>query len=136
MLVGWEVYPNLRVSDRLHLRELQRRILDWLRGPSDPAVGLRVWQDLEAFLQLLSLINRRQELIDHDHQIVIAASASVCTCTEPSLPESTMQLLARLEGLDDDIDVLLASPERSEPARWRTTLERFGASTTPSQGAE
>jgi len=136
MLVGWEVYPSLRVRDRLHLRELQRRILDWLRSANDPAMGLRVWQDLEAFIRMLSQINRRQELIEHDTQVVAAVSASIATCSEPALPEATIELLARLEGLDDDLDALLASPERSSPERWRAMFERLPPYMTPGRGAE
>lgn len=136
MLVGWEVYPSLRVRDRLHLRDLQRRMLDWLRSESDPALGLRVWQDLETFLRMLSQINRRQELIEHDTQLIVAATESVATCVEPSLPDVTMQLLAQLDGLDDDLDALLASPERGSPERWRTVFQRLSSYGTPTRGQE
>jgi hypothetical protein len=133
MLVGWEVYPSLRVRDRLHLRDLQRRILDWLRRDRDVVDGMRLWQDLSGFISMLSQVNRRQELVEHDTRVVSAARARIAACG-PELDEATLALLASLEGLDDEVDALLASSERGVAARWHAPLERLAAQLRCGQG--
>jgi hypothetical protein len=72
VLVGWDVYPDLRVRDRLLLRELQERVLAWLRGEHEDAssAGTRLFQDLAACVEMFSLVNRRQELVEHDAAVV------------------------------------------------------------------
>lgn len=121
--VGWDVYPQLRVRDRLQLRELQRRVLDWLREPEDAVAGLRLWQDLVAFIRLLAFINRRQELVEHDTLTIQSALERLGTCG-PSVPEDLIKSLMTLTGLDDDVDALLASSARADAAAWVPALHR------------
>ncbi len=58
-----DAYWHLRYDDRVELRKLQRRILDWLTSGSDDRDGLRLWQEVAAFSQLLDEIERRSELV-------------------------------------------------------------------------
>ncbi|MBX3261290.1 MAG: hypothetical protein KIS83_21470 [Rubrivivax sp.] len=125
MLVGWEVYPSLRVRDRLQLRELQRRILDWLRQDKDPTAGLRLWQDLVTFIRMLSQVNRRQELVEHDTRTVLELADRLATVERESLSDDALDLLASLEGLDDEVDQLLASRSRSLRDAWREPIARL-----------
>lgn len=122
MLVGWEVYPSLRVRDRLQLRELQRRILDWLRDGRDVISGMRLWQDLVVFVRMLGQVNRRQELVEHDARVVREQRERLaCMFT---VPEDVLAVLASLEGLDDEIDGLLQSSRRTNAEAWRAALAR------------
>ncbi|NIR42317.1 MAG: hypothetical protein GWN07_41585, partial [Actinobacteria bacterium] len=70
VLIGQDVYPDLRVDDRRQLRTLQHRLLDWLRSdPADPSStqeGVRLRQDIIGFGQMLGAVRNRQELIEHD----------------------------------------------------------------------
>ena len=114
-LVGWDAYPEMRVQDRLLLRELQQRILAWLRGGSEstPAAGIRLWQDLAASVEMFSLVNRRQELVAHDSLAIRELFAK----GESLRPDAAMmQALASLEGLDQELDELLASSQPPPPA--------------------
>jgi hypothetical protein len=111
MLVGWDVYPQLRVRDRLQLRELQRRVLEWLRSDHDRLSGMRLWQDLVGFVRMLGQVSRRQELVEHDSQVIRDARARL---TDGAVPGDLLALLARLEGLDEDVDALLASSARTD----------------------
>lgn len=124
MLVGWEIYPSLRVRDRLQLRELQRRILDWLRQERDVEDGLRLWQDLVGFVRMLSQVNRRQELVDHDARVVRAAQGGLASPEIAEVPAEMLGELRSLEGLDDEVDALLASAERRASA-WAEPIARL-----------
>jgi hypothetical protein len=105
-LVGWDIYPEMRVQDRLLLRELQQRVLDWLRGGPEAtsAAGVRLWQDLTGCLQMFLLVNRRQELVEHDTAIVRALAAQV---EASELDASAWASVRALEGLDPELDQLL-----------------------------
>jgi len=108
ILVGWDAYPEMRVQDRLLLRELQLRVLGWLRGGPEAttAAGMRLWQDLAGCVEMFSLINRRQELVAHDSAIVRALVDGERSESDPELREA----LRPLDGLDRDLDDLLAGP--------------------------
>jgi len=110
ILVGWDAYPEMRVQDRLLLRDLQQRILDWLRGGPDAsaAAGIRLWSDLAASIEMLTLVNRRQELIAHDGAVVRELFAKG---EELEVDAVTLHALAAIEGLDKELDELLAAPQ-------------------------
>lgn len=61
VLVGWNAYPLLRVRDRLQLRELQQRILAWLRPQNrvDDVAGMRLWQDVVGFVAMTTPTSSR-----------------------------------------------------------------------------
>jgi hypothetical protein len=107
LLVGWDIYPDMRVQDRLVLRDLQQRILEWLRGDdtATAASGLRLWQDLAGCIEMFSLVNRRQELVEHDSKLV----RELWEAVDGPLPfEHALEAMRALEGLDRELDELLA----------------------------
>ncbi len=122
-LVGWDIYPELRVQDRLLLRDLQQRMLDWLRAGTDTAAGIRLWQDLAACVEMFWLVNRRQELVEHDAAILRAV---VDRLDAPSLSEEAAHALRELEGLDRELDEVLASAS-FEPGAVRPIVQRLAA---------
>ena len=133
VLVGWDVYPHLRVRDRLALRELQRRILDWLREGAEPTSGIRLWQDLAAFLRMLAQINRRQELVDHDARLVRAARDELVGAAV--VHEELLARLSSLEGLDEGIDALLRPPPCTDAAAWDEALAALSSPRCPPASA-
>lgn len=98
MLVGRDIYPNLRIPDRRELRSIQNRIIGWLRD-EDAAAGVRLWQDLLGFVRLVAQVNRRQELVDHDARML---RRLLDGRSEPVALD-----LRALRGLDDELDGLL-----------------------------
>lgn len=140
-LVGWDVYPELRVHDRLQIRVLQCRILGWLQAGEAGATadGVRVWQDLVAFVRMMGQINRREELVEHDRGVVGRAWQMLAGVEAAGdVPEPILRLLASLEGLDDALDGLLQAGVR-RASRWREVLEPLRAHlgpVTPAPGGE
>jgi hypothetical protein len=125
MLVGWDVYPQLRVRDRLQLRDLQRRVLDWLRSDRDATAGRRLWEDLVGFVRMLAQVSRRQELVEHDAKVVHDARERLAVGSHGVVPDDLLAALTSLTGLDDDVDMLLASPEKARAGAWSPHLERL-----------
>lgn len=71
ILQGHNAYYELRLSDRITLRELQGRVLAWVKSLREsPRAGAALLQDLEGFVSLTRQINRRSELIEHDRFLV------------------------------------------------------------------
>ena len=122
-LVGWEIYPEMRVADRLLLRELQQRILDWLRGAADggSASGIRLWQDLAGCVEMFSLVNRRQDLVEHDSAII---RRLLDVIEHSALPEPTWDEVRALEGLDHELDQVIAASAK-DPAALRAIVSRL-----------
>ena len=138
VLVGWNVYREMRVHDRLVLRDLQRRILDWLRDtPTETrGDGLRLWQDLTACVEMFSLVNRRQELVEHDGAVVRDSLLRLRKAA--AVDDQTCAQLESLDGLDQELDDLLAERPRPSVSRIVGVLERltyqFGPVLTPPPG--
>ncbi len=126
-LVGHSVYEYTRVTDRIQFRKLQWQTISWLRGKDgfNAQAGLKLWQDLMAFTQLLSGINNRAEIREHDrtvldqiHKVLYAGDAA------GRVPEVTMAMLRSLEGLDDELDKLLSQPSPTI-GLFRETISRL-----------
>jgi hypothetical protein len=110
-LVSSPVYPSLRGTDRCHLRRLQERLERWQAAgdQADPVEGRRLWRDLATLSEMFQQINRRQELIDHDVELI-------------------HKLVARLEAGASDAEVLRdAAPLIGRDA----TLDNFIEEGTP-----
>lgn len=121
------VYPFLRVEDRVTLRHLLSRILDWLNDDQRESVtGKRLWQDLAAFAELLVQVSHRQELQDHDLGMVGKAWRILFPYGDalPEVPEELLEELQSLLGLDDDLDRLILDRNRRSEA-WRGVLEQL-----------
>lgn len=126
-----EIYPFLRVYDRVPLRRLQKRIRAWLERPDDDPEkeqdGRRLWSDLTSFAELLAQINHREDLREHDRRTLLRLRQALFEGSRPvtELGQSHIRDLERLEGRDDELDRILFDPSRHELEEVRPPLERI-----------
>ncbi len=113
ILAGSEVYALLREDDRFYIQKLQARILDWLRDGTEPGTGTRIWQDFALFVEILRHVNLREELVQHDRELVGRALALLETNGAASLRECVTSLRPSL-GLDDELDAALQLPAAAD----------------------
>jgi len=66
--IGMRAFNCLRSSDRLQLLSLQQRFLDWFKIGGNPNQAQVIIKDLEFSIELLLEMNRREEVIKHDHE--------------------------------------------------------------------
>lgn len=125
MLQGSDAYYDLRLGDRLMLRELHGRIIESSRAnPSTERAEAVLLQDLEGFVSLTRQINRRAELVEHDgfvaHRILSDISAF-----DPSQKWRVGHFpkLSQLAGLSDNLDRMLVSGDIPSLGALRTLLE-------------
>ncbi len=129
ILRGLEIYPFLRIDDRLTVRRLQKRIAAWLDGEGDASreAGRRLWQDLISFARLLMKVNDREELREHDRQVVTSVCRLLFEPKRPAQRLSASQLkeLERLEGRDDELDHIIWLAGEHSVEDLRAPLERL-----------
>ena len=150
------IYPLMRISDRLPIRRLQKRILTWLKA--EPTTdreeqGRRLWGDLVSFAELLIQVNHREELREHDRQVVrewldthFPEPASDDRVSRPETHPSPLERpaerdhLADLEpliGCSEELDELLLRPDRRTLEELRTPLQNiFQRLNRPYEGVE
>lgn len=120
------VYPFLRIDDRIQLRSLLKRILEWLNSAKrDEQDGQRLWQDLVGFAGILVQVSQRQELQDHDRAVVARIYWDLYR-QNPAPAEVSSELLDTLDkllGLDNTLDRLILGRVK-DPAVWRDPLVR------------
>jgi hypothetical protein len=125
IIVGHPIYSGLRLNDRIQLRNLQQRIVTWIKSPARELVGgLRIWKDVSAFVAMLRHVDRRQELFEHDSRVVYAALESLTQAGEVS--ERSLLELRALEGRDDEVDALLSAGLR-DGEQWAALLTRLAS---------
>lgn len=109
VLSGREEYSLARVADRLQIRELQRRILAWLHPDQrhDELAGQRLWQDVVSFTEMLTMVNRRSELVEHDRVAIAALSHALESKDSPD--SVLLEQLRALQGLHDPLDAVAAA---------------------------
>ena len=125
------VYPFLRVDDRVHLRRLLKRILDWLNGDEQGETeARRLWQDLASFAEILVQVSHRQELRDHDLRLVARAYRTLFPlgARRRTVPEDLLCEMQALLGLDDELDRLILGGAPRPVEVWREPLKRLQAS--------
>lgn len=116
-----EIYPFLRIEDRVAIRGLQKRIAGALQS-SSAQEGNRVWQDTTSLAQLLVNVNQRAELRHHD----ILALRGLCFRLESSAEEVAMdaaelrEALAPLEGRDDVLDDVIEAQRMNSAVSHET----------------
>ena len=124
------VYPFLRVDDRVNMRQLMKRILDWLNSDArDEAVARRLWQDLSSFTEILVQVSHRQELQDHDLRLVAKTYRALFPfgARRRNVPEELLDELQSLLGLDGELDRLITARPTQEVETWRDPLKRLQA---------
>jgi hypothetical protein len=126
ILVSWDMYAGMRVRDRLLLRSLQERALQWLRGVNaTPESGMRLWQDIAGCVEMFSLVNRRQELVEHDAALLTQCLSNLEAHAPQELVDSAfVKQLRAMEGFDPELDALLEQPGLQTVA-LSTALERL-----------
>ncbi len=120
------VYPLLRIDDRIQLRTLLKRILEWLnRTGRDDKEGHQLWQDLVGFAEILVQVSQRQELQEHDRTLVARALRQLFRKRPPpeTVPEELLDELESLLGLDDELDRLVIT-RHPDVSTWRRPLLR------------
>ncbi len=127
------VYPFLRVDDRVHLRRLLKRILEWLNGETrDPLVARRLWQDLSGFAEILVQVSHRQELRDHDLALITRTQRTLFPrgSVVAEAPERLLDELQSVLGLDTELDRLILRRDPQDVEVWRQPLRRLHAALT------
>lgn len=119
------VYPFLRVDDRVNLRQLLKRILDWLNGERrDSTEARRIWQDLTGFAEILVQVSHRQELQDHDRELVGRVYYRLFRHADlHHMPDGLIREMESVLGLDSELDELISSKVKNLE-RWREPLRR------------
>jgi hypothetical protein len=120
-------YADVRAQDRTVLRGLRERALEWARHDKSSQEGLRLLGDVWTCADLLRGINRRQELRGHDEALLVALSRA------PHGDADWWARLQRLDGLDDELDELLARARRDagSAASLEAILLRLAALSRP-----
>jgi hypothetical protein len=122
-----EVFTLVRVEDRVQMFQLHDRIEAWLdRDDSSRIVGRCLWKDMTAFANLLTEINKRQELRRHDLELIGDARRELGELAddEPVSSELAEDMKSAL-GLDDELDNLILHVSKTTPGQWLTTCDRL-----------
>lgn len=121
------IYPYLRIDDRLEIKYLQKRLLEWLGDDADGEVGTQLWSDLVSFARLLGQVNHRQELREHDRLAVTGLYRRFFENGEApeALTADDLTLLEPLLGRDDDLDRVILRPGEHAGVDLRELLERL-----------
>ena len=140
-LRGHDYFSSLRVSDQVMARRLHLRVLAWLQGPDSAEVdSLHLWQEITAFAELLNLINKRPELVQHDVKVLRGVIESVASSDlDGPLPSAVAERLRSLLGRDPPLDEMIGIGSDLSRVLARVqhlveTLERGAASLQPSVG--
>lgn len=122
VLVCSAEYPMLRIADRCSIRNLQTRMLDWLRADAPaPREGNQIWNDFTSYVDLLSQVSRREVLVEHDRQ----ALSTLSTLTGPVMNADALATLQRLYGLDSELDRLIESQPPPLASDLRPVVNRL-----------
>lgn len=128
VLAGCEVFSLLREDDRRYAEDLQQRILSWLRAPTNFAAGSALWRDFTAFAETLRSVNHREELIAHDRDVLVRASALLDDRGDEAIVEVS-QVLTPVLGIDDALDEVISSHPSAKTLlrELRRTSTRFAS---------
>ncbi len=128
VLRGREIYPYLRIDDRLQIRRLQKRILEWLdQGGTELETGAQLWSDLISFARLLAQVNYREELREHDRLAVdgLYRRFFEAEAVPRALTSEKLTLLEPLLGREDDLDKIILNPDVHSGNDLKGPLERL-----------
>jgi hypothetical protein len=111
-LEGREEYREMRIDDRIQLRQLHERLRGWLSSPrSEVADARRLWQDVVGYATLLRQVNLRAELIAHDHRIAAESLAELREqAVDAPCPPALRRRLQAMHGRSEELDQLLEDP--------------------------
>lgn len=117
VLVGRDVYEDLRIDDRMQVRAFQGCLIEALQRPEPgpPRAAMKLWQDLFAFSGMLVEVNNRAELREHDRGLVATLLPRVRQLGDVPLDGELAKALAPLWGRDDGLDRLLRGAPSPAP---------------------
>ncbi len=119
VLLGRDVFLDLRLHDRRQILAIQRRIRTWLISGGASESGRPLLEDVVNLFVLLSQINNRIELLMHDESLVKRLLARLRSPAAPSLPLRDAELrhaVKPLLGRNPELDRLLLSHSWDFPA--------------------
>lgn len=110
-LMGRDEYRVVSVADRMIARQLRDHTLRWLSTqPSDLVEGRRLWDELFAFAVMLTEVNQRAELLEHDLEVLEDVMPDLAEGTAHDPPScAAVERLYAIFGRDDRLDTLLAT---------------------------
>lgn len=121
-------YRDFRTNDRFHLRKLEIQISDWLAqgDQANQKDGLHLWQEIAALSSLFLEINHREELIQHDRQVVMSALDRLYNGgpLEPGEKSALHEELGRVHGRDPELEELVARRALPESSHFLRALTR------------
>jgi hypothetical protein len=120
------VFNHIRIWDRIQMFRLSDRVEQWLElGEARLLVdGRRLWQDLTSFAELLTEINNRQELREHDRDLIELALINIGqgASHEVQLTKVLALKLRTMIGFDGALDELLLEPKGTSVDQWEEVL--------------
>ncbi len=128
MVVGHRLFLRFRPGDRMLFRQLQLRIIEWIKHtPDDGAVGLHLWQDILGAAQFLMEINNRCILFENDRDCVIALKKLIAKLPADDVLEGKpLQKSQELLGRSLDLDVLLQGDQPVRVGELEEILDFLG----------
>jgi hypothetical protein len=136
ILVGRDAYPHLRARDRRQIRGLQHKLhaTQLAEEPERQRMGEEILADLAAFAELVTLINQREELLQHDKELARAAFDELKGLPPESLPPAEwVAALKPLRGRDPDLDQLIGHPGDVPARLWTALLQPLMGEEQPTQ---
>ena len=122
-LAAEPAFRGARLSDRLLIKSLRMRAAECDLGGNDLAPARGLLSDLAACAELLRGVNRRQELVAHDRELLERLRGVIDGAMSP---EALGAALAPLCGRDDDLDDRLRRLARDGHSdALRALLERL-----------
>jgi hypothetical protein len=82
---------------------------------------------MTVFAELLTEVNKRQELRTHDHNLINWAWANIAEALSDDSPPQRVLVgrLRSLLGLDDALDALILGTEPRPAGEWKPVLRRL-----------
>jgi hypothetical protein len=135
MLICRAEYRDFRTGDRVLIRDIQQRILEFLRQPTRPEVtGQRLWRDVMGALEITRQINRRPELLEHDCLVLEALHTQLQKAPRGEISDDVLERARAVFGREDTLDDLILQGAPIDAERWgaavvtaMTTLEQHKA---------
>lgn len=126
-MVCSETFSELRVHDRVQARQLQRRIMMWLRGGEKSGEqlveGRYVFEDVVAFATLVSAVSQREDLVQHDLEMIRTAQRELAG--QRLVSPIWHHRLRALEGRSEELDRLISLPGPLDAGALLSVLENI-----------
>lgn len=137
-IIASRLFVDLRVADRCELRRARARLAEWFSAgeAADPRDGIRLWQDLNGLAAMLLSINNRQELIEHDRDLLIETLRQLFHGPDlpPAEEQQLRERLTALLGRDAELDSLIEEGAPLGSAAFLRAVTRAALRLEPHEG--